>query len=148
MYRKNTVTEFFRRGGLVSGKNGPSLCDIIVSFPSGTRGDACNKKCFRYRTIYITKTETGANGKDENSGRIFIFARRKIKFKSKKCLYTYALNLIRLTFCTFVKTNLSSCQDLFLVTHPTGLNCRRSHSLLVPVVFPMAELDPSLFSLF
>ena len=94
----------------------------------------------------MVKNKAGAKWKNR-SGRVSIFAGGKIQFSLKKNLGTFVLNLTLYTCCMCVKIDFSSYQDLFLVTYPTGLNCRRIHSLLVPVASPMVELDPSLFSL-
>ena len=48
---------------MVSGKNGPSLCDIFVSFPSGTRGDACKKNVFVIGLFILLKPRLGQMGR-------------------------------------------------------------------------------------
>ena len=125
----------------------PPCINIFLLFSSGTRRDACKTKtvCVFELLIWL-KTRLGQNGKIGVVGYSFLLE-EKFNLNKKNSLCTFALNLTLYTCCTCVKINFSSYQDLFLVTYPTGLNCRRSHSLLVPVAFPMVELGPTLFSL-
>ncbi len=65
------------KGGVWFGaKMVPPCINIFTWFPRARVGTHV-KKCFRYRTIRITKNKTGANGKNKKSGRKFIFAEQK-----------------------------------------------------------------------